>query len=97
MLNTDPVTVACETVTLAVPVLVRVTACVLLLPTGTSPKLMAVGLAVSSPPVCAAAVVAPKKTLTNMTKESGLTPRIGMVRSRNKGQPSLKIKSEDYY
>jgi hypothetical protein len=41
------VAVACDTVTLLVPVLLSVTVCVLLLPTVTSPKLREVGLAAS--------------------------------------------------
>jgi hypothetical protein len=48
ILKPAPVTVGCcEMVTLPVPEFVRVTVCVLLLPTVTFPKLMLVGLAVS--------------------------------------------------
>ncbi len=46
MLKPVPVTVACEMVTVAVPVLVRITGNVLLLPSTMSPKLLLVGLAV---------------------------------------------------
>ena len=46
-LNPVPVKLACETVTLAVPELVRVTVWELLLPTVTLPKLRLVGLTLS--------------------------------------------------
>ncbi len=47
-LNPVPVTLACDTVTLPVPLLFSVTVCVLLLPNATFPKLRLVGLAASS-------------------------------------------------
>lgn len=59
-----PVMVACETLTTAVPVFVKVNACVVMLPTATSPKLSVVVLderipepeVTGEPPVFAALV-----------------------------------------
>lgn len=48
-LNPAPDIVACETVTVAVPVLVTVKLCVALLPTATLPKVKLVALAESTP------------------------------------------------
>ena len=48
-LNVAPVMVACEIVTVAVPVLVTVKLCVAVLPTATLPKLMLVELAERTP------------------------------------------------
>jgi len=45
MLKPAPVAATCEMVTLAFPVFVRVTGCLLLLPTGMLPNAMLVGLA----------------------------------------------------
>jgi hypothetical protein len=47
VLNPAPETLICETVTLEFPLFVSVTACMLLVPTNTFPKLKLVGLAVS--------------------------------------------------
>jgi hypothetical protein len=98
-LNPAPVNVACEIATAAVPVLVKVTLCVVVLPTAILPKLKLVALAESmpapgSPGVVFAALVYPAqlesqtiaRTMASVVKKTMyLGERAGVASGREIG------------